>query len=54
MSERSPLGLKPKYIHDEERLKAVQQAIHRYAIRTLEIPIEWVEEYNELLKNSIP
>lgn len=44
-----PIGLIPKFIHDENRLKDVIDAIERYCNAKLQIPYEWVEEYNELL-----
>ncbi len=43
-----PFGLKPKYIHDEHRAIDISNAIVRYLRNSLPIPIEWVEEYNEL------
>lgn len=46
---KPPLGLKPKRIHKEQRYREVQSAIDRYCIDGLKIPVEWVEEYNELL-----
>jgi hypothetical protein len=46
----SPIGLIPKWIRQEERLNEVGWAIKRYYDAGLEIPIEWVEEYNELIK----
>ncbi len=46
---KPPLGLKPKKINEEQRYVEVQTAIDRYCIDGLKIPVEWVEEYNELL-----
>ena len=43
-----PFGLKPRYIHDEHRAIDISKAIVRYLNKSLPIPIEWVEEYNEL------
>jgi len=43
-----PLGLKPKYVHDEERALDIAKAIARRLQCGMEVPIEWVEEYNSL------
>jgi len=47
--KRPPLGLKPKWLHDEQRLAAVTGAISRYTETKKEIPSEWLEEYNYLV-----
>jgi hypothetical protein len=49
MYKKPPLGLKPKRIHDEQRLYEVQSAIARRYDAEWSIPIEWVEEYNQLI-----
>lgn len=49
--EKPPIGLMPKFIHREKRLMDVCGAISRYYNAGLEIPIEWVQEYNELVKS---
>lgn len=46
---KPPLGLIPKEMVMEERFKDVFGAISRYWNANLPIPIEWVEEYNELV-----
>tara|TARA_B110000977_G_C10878529_1_gene416560 strand:+ start:348 stop:536 length:189 start_codon:yes stop_codon:yes gene_type:complete len=43
-------GLIPKWVRENARLNEVQEAILRYYNADLQIPIEWVEEYNELIK----
>lgn len=50
IEEKPPLGLKPRRIHDEERVNELANAIHRYVNNVKEIPIEWIEEYNELIE----
>jgi hypothetical protein len=45
-----PIGLKPKWISDMNRLREVQGAIARYYDAELEIQVEWIEEYNALIK----
>lgn len=49
-TEKPPLGLKPKYIHDEQRLSEVKNAIDRYFEKNKEIPSEWIEEKYQLDK----
>jgi len=44
-----PIGLKPKFVKDLERLNEIREAIVRYYDAELEIPIKWIEEYNELI-----
>lgn len=52
---KPPLGLKPKQLHYEtvriERFKEVCGAITRYANTGMEINIEWIKEYNELIQS---
>ena len=43
-----PVGLKPRRLHEEERLSDVTAAIGRYLTASKPIPAEWVAEYNEL------
>jgi hypothetical protein len=50
---KSPLGLKPKYIADEERKKDIISATQRYLEAGKKIPIEWIEEYNEIAESRI-
>ncbi|WP_312107590.1 hypothetical protein [Lachnoclostridium sp.] len=45
---KPPLGIKPKWLHNQIRLNDIIKAIRRYINAGLEIPIEWVEEYNDL------
>ena len=46
---KPPLGIKPKFIHDEQRREELKQAINRYFEANKPIPMEWIEEYNELV-----
>lgn len=48
---KPPLGLVPKWVRQKERYEEVCQAIARYYNANREIPIEWIEEYNELVKH---
>lgn len=47
--ERPPLGLIPRWVKDEQRYIEVCAAISRYYNAGKKIPIEWIEEYNELI-----
>ena len=47
---KPPIGLIPKKIVEERRMKEVFRAISSYFDRGLKIPLEWVSEYNELLE----
>jgi hypothetical protein len=53
---KPPLGLIPKEFYYEhvnrKRFQEVCEAITRYYNAGLQINIEWVEEYNELIKNK--
>lgn len=50
--KKPPLGLKPRYIHDGERLYEIKEAIVRYMDADCPIPAEWVREYNELISRK--
>lgn len=45
---KPPLGVKSRNLHDEERANALDEAIVRYLNEDLPVPIEWVQEFNEL------
>lgn len=45
---RPILGIKPKCIHDQERLEEILKAIDRYREAELKIPDEWIIECQEL------
>ena len=49
MNQKPPLGLIPKYIRQGQRYSEVCKAIARYYNADKVIPIEWIEEYNELI-----
>ena len=46
--EKQPLGIEPKWIWEEKRMKELGNAIVRYLEVGKKIPIEWVVEYNQL------
>ena len=47
-----PIGLKPKFVNILERLNEVRGAIVRHYDAELKIPVEWIEEYNELIDST--
>lgn len=50
--ERPPLGLLPKDIHRIKRFNDICEAIVRYYNTNWPIPVEWIEEYNELIRQG--
>ena len=53
ITQKPPIGLKPKYIHDSERFQEVCLAIARYYKKSFPIPVEWIEEYNQLVTQEM-
>jgi len=47
-TERPPLGLKPRYIHVEQRITEIREAIQRYIDANKAVPISWIAEEYEL------
>lgn len=45
-----PLGLMPRYLHDEKRFEEIRNAIKRFEDEGKIIPQEWIEEEQELIK----
>jgi hypothetical protein len=48
--KRPPLGLIPRFVFESQRVNMIIEAIYRYIEAESPIPIEWIEEYNELIK----
>lgn len=48
--EKPPIGIMPKYIWDLQRINNLREAIDRYCEANIEVPIEWIEEYNSLVR----
>jgi uncharacterized FlaG/YvyC family protein len=48
-TEKPPIGLKPRFIHNEQRIHEIVEAMNRYIQVNKQIPIEWIDEYNELV-----
>jgi hypothetical protein len=50
MVGRPPLGLIPRYIHEERRYEDVRSAIMERLAQNYPVPPEWIKEYNDLLQ----
>ena len=46
--EKPPIGLRPRFIVEEERIREISNAINRYAHESKKIPQEWLDELIEL------
>lgn len=49
---KPPLGLIPRKIHNQHRANAIHEAVNRYISAGMAVPIEWIEEYNELVNHA--
>ena len=45
--KKPPLGIKPQFLVDEERITLLKEAIQRYMDANYPVPQEFIEEYNE-------
>lgn len=43
------IGIKPRFILDEERVVEIREAMIRFTNNHQAIPLDWIEEYNELV-----
>lgn len=50
--EKPPLGLRPRWIVEGDRLQEVLEAMSRYISAMKEIPVEWLEEYNDIVERN--
>jgi len=46
---KPPLGIMPAKLFYSERIEELKQAIYRRLESNMVVPIEWAEEYNELV-----
>lgn len=47
-SKKPPLGLRPRYIAEEMRIREIEDAVARYKNADKIVPSEWVDELLEL------
>lgn len=46
------IGIMPKYIWEEKRFRELSEAMIRYLQAKLEVPTEWIDEYNEFIERG--
>lgn len=51
--EKPPIGIKPRYIYDGERLREILNAMDRYSKASKHIPGEWIDELRDLINELI-
>jgi len=49
---KPPIGLMPRFIWKQERIYDIVMAIDRYTTSRTPVPLEWVEEYNEMISGG--
>ena len=49
MENKPPLGIKPRHIHDQQRLSDIFDAILRYMTEGVPVPLDWLHEANDIL-----
>jgi hypothetical protein len=54
VEDAPPIGLMPRWLHEENRAKALSKAIHRYTQSGKEIPAEWEVELLQLTRRPTP
>ena len=47
-----PLGPKPRWVIEEERIKELKQVITNYMHANYPLPVDWITEYNELIQRN--
>ncbi|WP_419884857.1 hypothetical protein [Paenibacillus sp. B-A-8] len=50
MTAKPPLGLRPRYIAEAQRMDEIKDAVKRYMDAGYPLPDEWIAEYNEIAK----
>nr|BDD48131.1 hypothetical protein 47 [Balneolaceae bacterium] len=51
--DKPPIGITPRFLWIEDRLKELNQAIDRYAEADKDIPAKWIRERNELINKLV-
>lgn len=49
-SKTPPIGLTPRWLHNEKRIDEIIGAIKRYSEADIVPPIDWINELDELVK----
>jgi len=50
---KPPIGLRPRFISDMERINEIGSATYLYINAGIKIPQEWIDEYNELAERYL-
>lgn len=53
MTQKTPIGLKPRYLHDMVRFRDIAAAMKRFSVAQKPIPQEWVEEMLDIYAASL-
>ena len=49
---KPPLGLRPRWLAEEQRMQEIAEAIFRYSNHNLPVPAHWSEELARLTINA--
>jgi len=49
-TKKPPVGIKPRHLHDTNRIKEIHSAMGRYIEDAKQIPAEWTKELLDLSK----
>jgi hypothetical protein len=50
---KPPLGIIPRHIWEAQRVQDIIEATDRYTDANKAMPLEWIDEYNDLVKQPI-
>lgn len=50
MNSKPPIGITPRWLLDEKREIELRQAIERYIEAGYSIPMEWYQEWDEIIE----
>lgn len=50
--DKPPVGIRPKWVYEQGRIKEILKAMKRYADATLPVPKAWVEELEERMESQ--
>lgn len=53
MTQKPPMGLKPRYLHDMMRFREIAAAMKRFSVAQKPVPQEWVEEMLDIYAASL-
>lgn len=48
-NKKPPVGLRPRWMSEDERINEIFEAILRYHKARKEVPIEWIEELIDIV-----